>query len=270
MKQVSSLIFTFILATASVAQIQPVAGKGSIDWGNRTVTAVGIGAPNPNMPEVTARPMAIRAARQVALRNALELVKGIQMTSTTTVENFMITSDVIRTSVEGYINAFKESEPRYLSDKTIEITVTIPLDNQLAQTLLPPTVGASPSAVIQVPANAPKANFTGLIIDARGLGAVPALVPKIFNEDGKEIYGSAYVSREFAVKWGMAGYAKTVEQAASFTDRVGNQPGVIKAIRATGASRADLVISNQDALSVQAAAKSMKFLADCRVIIVVD
>lgn len=260
-----------MLATASSAQIQSIAGKGSIDWGSRTVTAVGIGAPNPNMPEVTARPMAIRAARDVALRNALELVKGVQMNSATTVENFMVSNDQIRTSVEGYIRKFEASEPRYMSDKTIEITVTIPLDNELANTLLPQTIGAVPTGVIAaVPATVRVQGFTGLVIDARGTGAIPALIPKIVDEDGKEIYGSAYVTRDWATKWGMAGYAKTPEQAAGFKDRIGTQPGMIKAVRATGASRCDLVISNVDAQSVRAAAKSQKFLADCRVIIIVD
>jgi len=259
-----------VLALSVMAQIQSIPGKGAIDWGSRTVTAVGIGAPNPAMPEVTARPMAIRAARDVALRNALELIKGVQMTSSTTVENFMVSNDVIRSSVEGYVRRFEASEPRYMSDKTIEITVTVPLDNELAETLLPSTVAGSPTGNSAV-APAPKfRNFTGLIIDARGTGAVPALAPKILDENGKEIYGSAYVSRQWAVKWGMAGYAKTPEQASSLRDRVGEQPGMIKALKATGASKCDLVISSKDASEVVAASKSMKFFSDCRVIVLVD
>lgn len=257
------------VASLSVAQIQSVSGKGAIDWGSRTITAVGIGAPNPSMPEVTARPMAIRAARDVALRNALELIKGMQMNSSTTVENFMVQSDVIRTSVDGYIRKFEASEPRYMSDKTIEITVTIPMDAGLAEAILPPSIMAAPTAIIP-PVTGRSANFTGLIIDARGTGAIPALVPKVIDEDGKEVYGSAYVSREWAVKWGMAGYAKTPDQATNFKDRIGSTPGMIKALKATGPSRCDLVIANKDALDVRAAAKSMKFLADSRVIIVVD
>jgi len=265
----TTILLVALLAGASLAQIQTVAGKGSIDWGARTVTAIGIGAPNPNMPEVTARPMAIRAARDVALRNALELIKGIQLSSSTTVENFMVTSDVIRSQVDGYIRKFDASEPKYMSDKTIEITVTIPIDNDLANALLPPAIGATAQQV-SAPVGHSSAHFTGLIIDARGTGAIPALVPKILDEDGKEVYGSAYVTRDFAIKWGMAGYAKTPEQAAKFTDRIGAQPGIIKAVRATGASHCDLVISNNDANDVRAAAKSMKFLSDCRVIVLVD
>jgi hypothetical protein len=256
-----------VLALGALAQIQSVPGKGSIDWGGRTVTAVGIGAPNPAMPEVTARPMAIRAARDVALRNALELIKGVQMTSSTTIENFMVSNDVVRSSVEGYIRKFEASEPRYMSDKTIEITVTIPLD---AEALLPSSVTSAPTAQYAGASAAKSRNFTGLIIDARGTGAIPALAPKITDENGREIYGSAYVSREWAVKWGMAGYAKTPEQATALRDRVGDQPGMIKALKATGASKCDLVISTKDASEVAAASKSMKFLSDCRVIVLVD
>lgn len=259
-----------VLVVASFAQIQSVPGRGAIDWGARVVTAVGIGAPNPAMPEVAARPMAIRAARDVALRNALEMVKGVQMTSNTTVENFMVSNDVVRTSVEGYIRRFETSEPRYMSDKTIEITVTVPLDNELAEALLPSSVASVPTAR---PTAAPAAqfrSFTGLIIDARGTGAVPALAPKVMDENGKEIYGSAYVSRQWAVKWGMAGYAKTPEQALALRDRVGEQPGMIKAVKASGASKCDLVISARDAAEVAAAARNQKFLSDCRIVILVD
>ena len=269
MKQALSILSIF--AVAANAQIQNIAGKGSIDWGKRSVTAVGIGAPNPAFPEVTARPMAIRAARDVALRNALELVKGVQMTSATTVENFMVSNDQIRTSVEGFIRKFESSEPKYMSDKTIEITVTIPLDNELASAILPSSITSTPALLAAPSIQVVRAvNFTGLVIDARGTGVIPAMIPKIMDEDGKEIYGSAYVSREWATKWGMAGYAKTPEQASAFKDRVGTQPGMIKAVRATGASRCDLVISNSDANDIRAAAKSMKFLSDCRVIILVD
>jgi len=259
-----------IAAISSYAQVQNIAGIGSIDWGTRTVTAIGIGAPNPNMPEATYRPMAIQAARNVALRNALELIKGIQMTSTTTVENFMVTSDVIRTSVDGYIRKFQTSEPRYMSDKTIEITVTVPLDNELATTLLPSTVVSNPTAQVQGTLSKRTPNFTGVIIDARGTGAIPALMPRIVDEEGNEIYGSTVISRDWAVKWGMAGYSRSPEQAKVFKDRIGSQPGIIKAVRSTGGSKCDLVVSAADASDLRAVARNTKLLSDCRVIILVD
>ncbi|MGL1902027.1 MAG: LPP20 family lipoprotein [Fibrobacterales bacterium] len=261
------------------AQIQSVDGVGTVDWNKRVVTAVGIGVPNPSAPAVAARPMAIRAARQVALRNALELIKGIHIDGETTIENFMVKSDVVQSQVEGYIRSFKMGAPKYMSDKSIEVLVEVPLSAALLEQVLPQTV-AQPTSVAPVPAPVeaiessvkPLANeqYTGLIIDARGLGVMPSLGPKLFNEKGTEIYGSANVTRSFAVKWGMAGYAKTPEQAKKMVDRLGENPGIIKAKKGTGASRCDLVLKNKDAESIVAAAESMKFLADCRVVILVD
>lgn len=260
----------FIALSATFAQVQNIPGKGVIDWNNRTVEAVGIGAPNPNMPEVTARPMAIRAARDVALRNALELVKGVQLNSTTTVEGLMVQSDEIRTTVEGFIRTFETSEPRYMSDKTIEITVKIPMDQGLSSAITPPaTTPAAPPAPPAPAATPVVAKYSGLVIDARAVGVIPALAPKIIDEDGKEVYGISFVGRDWILKWGTVGYAKTPEQALTYKERLGDSPKVIKAINATGSIRCDLVISNSDAQQIRQAAKSMRFLSDGRVMVVV-
>jgi hypothetical protein len=156
-----------------------------------------------------------------------------------------------------------------MSDKTIEVSVTIPMDNKFSETLLAKEVQAHPSA-LPTSSIVSSSNFTGLIIDATGLGVMPSMAPKVLDESGKEIYGSAYVSREWAVKWGMAGYAKSTAQASSLKDRIGESPGIIKAQAVKGSNKTDIQSTNADAQSISSAAKSMNFLADCRVIIVVD
>src|SRR5512139_2950167 len=81
-----------------------VGSTGKVDWTTGVVTAVGIGAPPANAANpAQARAMAERAAQVVAYRNLLEAVKGVRVDSTTTVENFMVTSDVIRTQVSGFV-----------------------------------------------------------------------------------------------------------------------------------------------------------------------
>jgi len=86
------------LALVAAAEIQPVIdtvvtgqqGSGCIDWNCPHHLFTGIGAPNMDVTEAARRPGAIRAAQQVALRNALETLKGIFLNSSTTVENFMM------------------------------------------------------------------------------------------------------------------------------------------------------------------------------------
>lgn len=250
------------------AQIQSFTDQGQIDWNSKTITAIGIGAPDPNMPAVTARPMAIRAARSAALRNAFEIVKGVQINSSTDVKTFMASNDLIRTQVSGFIQTFKESKPRYMRDKAIKIKVTIPFSEGLNESLMPVDIRNIPK--MHQESKSATQSWTGLIIDARGMKVTPAIAPKIVDSNGKEIYGSAYVSRAFAKKWGMVGYAKSRKQARKMTNRIGANPGVIKAVSVTGMAKTDLVISRNDGYDVRVSASTQKFLSDCRVIIVID
>ena len=42
--------------------------------------------------------------------------------------------------------------------------------------------------------------YTGLLVDARSIEAIPALAPKLFDENLAEVFGPAFVSREFVVQ----------------------------------------------------------------------
>lgn len=108
---------------------------------------------------------------------------------------------------------------------------------------------------------------TGLVIDGRGLGLKPALLPKIVDPQGQEIYVGQVVPRTNAVEQGVAGYAKDVN-AASNNFRVTDNPAVIRGLRASGAARTDIMLSQTDAQMLRDLGKKGDFLQYCRVIIV--
>jgi hypothetical protein len=247
-----------------------------VDWTARVVCAKGIGAVNPKQPQAAARPGAIRSAQMVGLRNAIELVKGVSITSNTTIANSMTENDQVKSKVEAYVKGFQFSAPHYMDDLTVEVFVKIPLDG-IADIVLPSTIQAVPSVTswgepTEVKGAAPLRStvYTGLVVDARGLGVMPALAPRVLDSEGKEIYGAAVVSRDWAIKNGMVGYAKTVDGARGLKDRVGDNPAVIKGVRAEGASKTDLVLSADDAASLRSATQNLKFLNEARVVFVVD
>jgi hypothetical protein len=262
------------VAGLTLAQMQPVVsgadGQGNVDWANRTIIATGIGAPNPNLPEAAQRPGAERAAQMIALRNALETVKGIFLNSATTIENFMTTSDVVSTRVSGFVKGFQQKgRTKYMSDGSVEITMEIPLDG-FAMEVMGDQIGEKPSITkFEGEKSKKEIVFSGLIIDCKGLGIKPALSPKVLDEEGREVYGSAYISKEWAVKYGVVGYAKAVADAAKL-ERIGTTPGQIKAVKAEGQNSTDIVISKADAEDIRSAAKNLKFLSECRVIFVLD
>jgi hypothetical protein len=259
-------------------------GQGSVNWSAGYIEAVGIGAPpDKSIGKINARPMALRAAKVDAYRNLLEITKGVRVDSTTTVKDFTVESDIINTQVDGLVKGAVVFDQQYMSDGTVEVKLRMPLYGNLAQIIVPaalekrkdlappeaPVVRPPPAPAAPAPAVAPPVTFTGMVVDARGIQARPAMSPRIFDEDGKEVYGSANVDREYAVAQGMSGYARDLTAAQS-NERVTNNPVTIKALKTSGAGKADIIISNADAQQIKASAENASFMKKCRVMIVLD
>ena len=110
--------------------------------------------------------------------------------------------------------------------------------------------------------------YTGLIIDARNLSFTPSASPKILDEDGREIYGSAYLDKEWVEKQGIVGYAKSLAEA-KLNSRVAGNPYVVKAMKVTGPNSKDLILSHADARKIRELAKNLNFLDQTKVVIIV-
>ena len=274
-EKVSTPVVNTVAKTVVQKPVEPVIVNG-IDWANRTITATGIGAPNPDAPNMAVkRAGAINAAKMYAIRDMLATVKGMYLSSESTVENYMTTSDVVKTQVEGIAKAFKMvGKPHYFEDGSVEVTVVMSLSGDLSDVAMggqsfdtdAPVVSEADYKLSDI---VTPGVYTGLIIDCRAVQLRPALSPKVFSKAGTEVYGSANVSKEFAVQQGMLGYLKDVEQAKQNSRVVGN-PYVIKAIGVKGTNKADIIISDEDAAKIKELSSKLNFLQECRVIAIIN
>ncbi|NQT24289.1 LPP20 family lipoprotein [candidate division KSB1 bacterium] len=293
-----SIVLLLPALLLSQGYVQPVGSTGNVDWTQQVMRSTGIGAPNPNMPLASQRAGALRAAKVDAWRNLLETVKGVYLTSETVVENAMLSSDVISTRVEGALKGFKVVDTRYLSTGDVEVEVEAPLTGIIMDALLPaqtgggmlqtaaqtvcPTCGQPVSPGTQLAGGAQpvqvggamasmgsSSTYTGLVVDARGLGLRPAMAPAVLDDQGEEVYGSRFVSREYAVDIGMAGYEKDINRASQ-NERVTNNPLIVKGVKASGPNKTDVVISSADAAKIHSAAANMNFLERCKVMLILD
>ena len=107
------------------------------------------------------------------------------------------------------------------------------------------------------------------MVDARGSRFSPALAPVIVDEKAREVYGSAFVSREFAVQQGMAGYSRNL-RAAYQDARVADNPLTVKGLGTAANSTSTIIISDADAWRIKSASEHISLLKTCRVMIVVD
>ena len=259
--------------------------NGAMNYSNGWITATGIGgishqAYNTGM----ARGMAVRAAKVDAMRNLLETVMALQITSKTVVRGAAVENDVINSKVVAMVKGARirdingdgvgnTSDFRYLNDESIEIEMKIHMSG-ISEVVLPqagyaeaPQAGsAPPSAATSAPTSG---STTGLIIDARGIGTRPAMSPKIVDQNGGVVYGPSSFTRDYAIKFGVAGYSKDIETAKSDPRVVGN-PLIVRGIGVQGSNGTDIVVANGDAATIRQAESSGKVLSNCKVMIILD
>jgi len=284
------LAITFLVTLSAQDNfIGDVFEKGSINYGDRTIQAIGIGFIPENVINAgQARRSAMRIAKQDALRQLIEIVNGVNVTSETTVSGAMF-DDVIKTQVQGAIRGARRiGDPKYLSDTSVEVVYEVKMAD-ISRVLLPmaekaPTltfdnVNVSASGTVAAAPEQQQAGtadtgvksggVTGIIIDGTGLGLRPAMSPRILNQGGSVVYGPGQYSRDYAAANGVAGYAKSLDQAKSDT-RVQGNPLVIRAASASGSTSADVIISNADAGKLAVADGAAGLLKNCRVMFVLD
>jgi hypothetical protein len=244
--------------------------NGKINWSNGVAEAVANGSSpkgtlGPNQARTMARIEAISSARL----NLLEIINGIQIESRTWIKDLSARSETIREGIYRLLINSRLVDIEHKKDGSVTAKVAMEVIGPLAELVLPESI-VSISPVKQ--AKAPNNNsdhHTGLVVDCRGFKVETALAPRIVDEDGKVVYGSAYVSRDYAIKRGMAGYLKDVESAL-IHPRIGPKPFVFKGLRTAKTGPSDIVISNADSAKIRGTASNLSLLKRCRIIIVLD
>jgi hypothetical protein len=242
-------------------------GHGEINWSAKMVVATGSAAANLNAPSVAvARLQAERAAKLDALRNIMETIQGVRIQGNASAKNLM-SNGTIRSKVEGMARGFKVKDTRYYSDGSVDVVVTMPLDEDFTALMLSGTK-KDKKARKSVPTSGAD-TYTGLVINARGLGALASISPRVLDEKGGEVYGAGVVSAEGMKQGGIATYVKDPE-AGKKHERAGKTPIVVKALKVSAKNKTDIVISNADADKLCDKGTNLSFLKDGKVVIVVD
>jgi hypothetical protein len=267
----SILCFSFI-PTPLFGQNYVVSSKtGIIDWSNGIIEAVG-GASLPERPDNTAlaRAMARKEAVATARKNLFELVCRVRIDSRTIIKDLMSQNRQILKHVSDFVNKSQVVDISYLSNGAVQAAVSMKLMGSFAELILPGSIKTIRPILQPAHLNHEKrVDYTGLILDCRGSKIGPAIVPRIQDEDGSEIYGPAYASREYAVQHGLSAYMKDLKAARSYP-RVADNPIIIKGIGSAKSVPCDIVISNADAQRIRRAASNLSFLQKCRVLVVLD
>lgn len=165
--------------------------NGTINWTGQYIEAIGMSAIDNARFKIPAQAqmMAQRGAVVVAQRNLLEIVKGVQVTSKTTVRDFIAESDVITTEISGVVKGAQMVGKPRIFDTHVEVTLRMPIYAQdgLAPVLAKTTEkgsGLSPDF------EGDDMQSTEDMIMSIGLKLIgegkitPSMFPKFVDEDG--------------------------------------------------------------------------------------
>ena len=244
--------------------------KGNINWSRGVVQAKGIGIPPAKMSkDSNARTMALTDAKLNAFRVIFEIIKELRISGTTVVGDYATQDPAVMSKIENMVKNAKVVKKEYLTDGTVKIIMEVNLRGGFAQLVLPKDIKPLDSITLVTMNKTSSPVFTGLVVDAKGLGIRPVMVPRILDENNQEVYGSAFVSREYAVQKGMSGYARNLKEILD-NQRVSDHPLVVKGLKTFKPGCSEIVISNADASKLRSASESLYFMKKCRVIIVID
>ena len=245
--------------------------NGSINWSTGNV--FGIGKASPEGKSELSHQFVLGSARADANRQIIEILKKIKISNTLTVGEYASKNDVILAGMEKTARDAAISKQYYTSALSVEIMIETSMFGGFLQLVLPEEIRqiSKISPEIRKKNSNPVGEnlYTGLIIDARGLGFEPVLNPLIVSEQGHDIYSSVFISREFAVQNGVCKYLCSMDQALK-DKRIGNHPLVFKGLRKEGKPTTAIVISISDYRLFEKTTERHAFLKECRVIIVQD
>ncbi len=254
--------------------------KGEVNWNRGSesdITAVGISLKDPR-----GMAMAREAAIMAAQRNLLGTVQGMQIDSDTTMRDLQIESDVVHRKISGIIRGAQIVEEYPTDDGGYYVKIRVPIygTGSIASAIVPeispenrtpfetvdkPTI--KPAEIRQIQSE----NYSGVVVDASGLGLQPTFSPVIFDTNGRAIYGVENLDPDKIVESGMVSYSYSVDDEIA-TERAGTNPLIVKAVKVndaeTSANKVNVVISVEDADKILLANEKSHMLENCAVVFV--
>jgi len=253
--------------------------NGYVNWTTQAIISTGKGVPSEKYHGMTiGRKLAEENGLKRAFDSLYRTVLDIQIDSEFTANDMKQKNPNWENQIQQMTKNSRVLKKEYLSDGTIEVTVQMSMNGGFSQLALPDDIRyiASIGAIISQNCINMRKNekgsvddYTGLIIDARGLKVTPCLSPKVMSKNQDEVYGPSYISREYAVQYGTCIYMDNLESAIKH-QRVGNNPFIAKGLGTEGKSLSNIVISNTESARFKSSVVHLTILKHCRVIIVVD
>ena len=250
-------------------------GEGFIDYSNRVIVSRGTASIVQNEESRNGFKMIEKnlkiskgEAKSQARQNMIGLIKIVNFDGRT-VGEIMYDDPLTQRRIETLVgSAYQQGEIEYLERQEVAIALAVKMSG-LAEILVDAgghlNENISQSTFLMTRNSTPKSErVSGVIIDARNIYHIPAMVPKIFNEEDKLVYGPRHYTRSRSINRGPMGYAHNINDG-NVRRRVGQNPIIIEAM--SSEDNTNLTISNLDSERVRDVEKRFGLLTNCKVLV---
>ena len=185
---------------------------GEVNWRDGYLLARG--AARLKSTDEKARAEAKRAAQVDAYGLALQMLGGINFDPEETVGKRLQKKPEIEYRLQGLIQGAELIDEKKPDPDTLQVTIKVPLRGirGVERALTERMNLKEPAPTPPLEKADEEKTYTGIIVDARGLKALPALFPEIVDENGNPVYALDLIDPAALAERGAAAYVTGAEE----------------------------------------------------------
>lgn len=272
-----SILFTapICISQEFIQNYYSSSGDHTVNYLDRIIVITGTGASNKNHKSIAEKKLwAMTEARKNCITHAALAVSKVRISGKTVMKDGRLSGSRISLKIRAYVSGITDITEKYetLDDGSIlaSAKMIIHFDGDKGINNLIFKEYFENTAVATFPESSRNTGdlgkATGIVFDVREFPVEPSVYPHIYDENDVLIYGPDSVSREYAVKQGIVGYAADLNRVR---DRIGDDPVILKVKSLKPGDRSSIVVGSREKTRLIELQKNFGLLNDCRVVFLI-
>jgi len=245
-------------------------GDFRVDWRKSEVVVSGVSqvAARETGNRIEWQHSAAVRAKSLVLESFFSSLGALRIDAYRSAKDIMMDDPAVNRAVHRYTDTFTKYQVLYGPDSVaVEKHIPIYGEGGLAPLLI--EAGTDPGHFPSYDRLVFSTEFSGLVIDGRGLGRIPTVNPRIFDEEHNLVYSADLVRKAAFDTWGACSYTDDPYIGGEGA-RVGTNPLRLIAIENLKLIETDICISNEDAMILLQREGTRSRLEEGKVVIILD
>jgi hypothetical protein len=258
------------VSTLSAQTLHLRSPRYDIDWAGQTLTVSGTGEVDleDGVNPADRQLRAARDAEEELLASFISSLQELRIDAYRTARDVLLQEPGKSGPLYAYFARMERVSVRY-GEHTVVLRKNLPLFGEEGFMHLLVDAGTDPGNFPGYDEYLFSRPFTGLVVDARGMGKVPSADPRIFDQSHTLVYSSELMETEWYRRWGSVRFTRDPSYR-KHRERVGEYPLRVAAFPDERLIETDLAVLTADAVTLLQHPDSRRSLLEGRVVVILD